>query len=330
MFNKNNEIEYLWLKIENLQRILNIRKSKRPNLFIPGAGKSGTSTLHELLQTHPDICMSSLKEPHFWTWPHFDTFLEQEFEEYAALFTEDECEYFGESSTGYMCFPNFIERIQKHYTTTPKFIFILRNPIDRAYSHYWWLRGTGSEDLSFREAFLNDFDIEPSEDHRLPEAHFKHYHQFGLYAKWLVRFYDAFGAKNIHVITTEQLKNNRIETVNSCFDFLGLEKISTIPDVESNQTQLLRFPKLYKYAKKLTWGDYKIKRMAKPFVPKFIRHALNTKMHHTVYKLTSTNKKYPPISEEDRQWLKGFYADDVAKLKELTQLRFSEWIDFTF
>ena len=316
-------------KIKKRDTTLIISKKNLPNLFIPGAGKSGTSTLHELLHAHPDICMSNLKEPHFWTWPHFDTFSDQEFEDYTHLFDDEERTYFGESSTGYMCFPNFIERIQQYYTATPKFIFILRNPIDRAYSHYWWLKGIGSEDLSFRDAFLHDFDVEPSEDHRLPEAHFKHYYQFGLYAKWLARFYDAFGAKNIHVITTEQLKDNRLEVLNSCFSFLELKTISAIPEVQSNQTQLLRFPKLYKYAKKLTWGDYKIKRMAKPFVPKFIRHTLNTKMYNTVYKLTSTNKKYPAISQDDRQWLKAFYKKDVTALKELTHQDFSVWTDFS-
>lgn len=42
-----------------------------PNLFIPGAAKSGTSTLHNLLDMHPDICMSKLKEPVYWDSPEF-------------------------------------------------------------------------------------------------------------------------------------------------------------------------------------------------------------------------------------------------------------------
>ena len=45
----------------------NFNHLKLPNLYIPGSGKSGTSTLHELLNEHPDICMSTRKEPHFWT-----------------------------------------------------------------------------------------------------------------------------------------------------------------------------------------------------------------------------------------------------------------------
>jgi len=301
---------------------------KLPNLFIPGAGKSGTSSLHELLNAHPEICMSTEKEPHFWTWPDFETFSQKEFDDYAALFENKNCAYIGESSTGYMCFPNFIERIQKHYSIPPKFIFIIRNPIDRIYSHYWWLKGLGSENLNLKEAVLKDFDIPPSENHRLEEANFKNYYQFGLYGKWIQRFYDAFGKENIHIISTESLNDDKIETLNSCFDFLDLENLEDIPDINSNKTVILKFPKLYKYAKKVTWGDYKFKKILKPFIPKPVRTALNKNFYNTVYKVTATNKTYPKITEAERKWLKELYAEDVKHLKLLTGKDFPEWKDF--
>ncbi len=301
---------------------------KLPNLYVPGAGKSGTSTLHELLNSHPEICMSTEKEPHFWTWPNFETFSQKEFEAYAALFGEKNCKYLGESSTGYMCFPNFIERIQKYATKVPKFIFILRNPIDRLYSHYWWLKGIGSEDLNLKDAVFKDLDIEPSEAYRLEEANFKNYYQFGLYGKWIQRFYESFGKENIHIVSTENLRDNKIETLNGCFAFLGLDNISHVPDIKSNKTVLLRFPKLYKYAKIITWGDYKLKKNAKPFVPKFIRTAINKNLYNSIYKLTATKKTYPKMSEEDRFWVKNLYEEDVKLLRKISGLTFEEWKDF--
>lgn len=178
-----------------------------PNLFIPGAGKSGTSSLHELLNQHPDICMSSVKEPHFWTRPNFKDYTKEDIDNYLKLFDKKEnAKYRGESSTGYMAFPRFINHIKKQYSNQPKFIFILKNPIDRCYSHYWWLKGMGSERKEFIKSVLFDIGIEPIHSSRLPEANYKNYFQFGLYGKWLGKFYANFENVNIKIITFESLK----------------------------------------------------------------------------------------------------------------------------
>ena len=100
-------------------------KFKLPNLYIPGAGKSGTSSLHEYLGKHPEICMSTIKEPHFWTSPNFKNYTKKDFNNYSKLFEGENNSYRGESSTGYMCFSEFKPRIKKHYKSSPKFIFIL-------------------------------------------------------------------------------------------------------------------------------------------------------------------------------------------------------------
>ena len=192
----------------------------KPNLFIPGAAKSGTSSLHLLLDFHPKICMSSIKEPHFWTKLDFDTYTEETHSNYAKLFNQKpDSIYFGESSTGYMVFPTFIKRIKEYYSNDPKFIFVLRNPVDRCYSHYWWLKGMGSEKLDLKSAFLKDLHIEPKPEVQLPEANYKCYYQYGLYSKWLKKFYENFDSKNIKIITHENLKVNRLKTLNECFEF---------------------------------------------------------------------------------------------------------------
>ena len=108
-----------------------IKEKKYPNLFIPGAAKSGTTSLHELLDLHPNISMSCVKEPHFWTRLEFENFTKKDIGNYLSLFDEKKnAKYRGESSTGYMVFPSFIEHLKQHYDSQPKFIFILRNPID--------------------------------------------------------------------------------------------------------------------------------------------------------------------------------------------------------
>ena len=99
-----------------------ITEDKLPNLFIPGAGKSGTSSLHQFLNTHPSISMSTIKEPHFWTNPNYDKYKLQDFETYLSLFNP-EIIYRGESSTGYLFFENFIENINTQDVHTFNFLF---------------------------------------------------------------------------------------------------------------------------------------------------------------------------------------------------------------
>ncbi|MBT8254827.1 MAG: hypothetical protein HKN00_13225 [Flavobacteriaceae bacterium] len=300
-----------------------------PNLFVPGAGKSGTSALHEYLDQHPKIGMSIKKEPHFWTRIDFSELTKTEHDAYLALFPdESNLVYRGESSTGYMLFPNFIEHIQTHYNNPPKFIFLLRNPVERCYSHYWWLKGMGSEKLPFKDAVLADFDLEPSPITKLPEANYKSYFQYGLYAKWLNRFYDAFGKENIKIICSEDLKEDPLHSLNECFRFLGLEPIEKIEEFNTNQTIIHRHSFLYKWAKRIAFNQSDIPRFIKKLTPKTMKHRIKTDLIPAVERFTSTDLSYPVMDEKDRKWLSQLYADDVVMLRSLTGMEFNKWADF--
>ena len=297
-----------------------------PNLFIPGAGKSGTSSLHEYLKQHPDIFMSEVKEPHFFS--HDSRFYNGR-EEYSKLFESAAgVRYRGESSTGYMAFPKVVERIKKEITR-PKFIFVLRNPIDRAYSHYRWLQGMGFEDASFKDALLRDWEEEPDLSRSIGPG-YKFYYQLGLYAKWLSRYLDMFGFNNIHIITTEALRTDPLGTLNSCFSFLGLHPLNSIQSVTVNKSVVLKYPRLYKTVIMFGSGyaGRGIIRTAKIVLSKGLRRNLTAAkagFFSSLKEYSSTNFSTQPLSNDLRKWLAGFYVDDVAKLREITKIAFREW-----
>ena len=95
-----------------------------PNLFIPGAAKSGTSTLHNLLDMHPDICMSKQKEAVYWNHEEFNSFNSKKKQWYSNLFYNKGVKCFGESTTSYMFYAKFIINIKTNYKASPKFILI--------------------------------------------------------------------------------------------------------------------------------------------------------------------------------------------------------------
>ncbi len=294
-----------------------------PNLFIPGAAKSGTTSLHQLLEQHPDINMSSIKEPVFWNTDTIE--IDERIDWYNNLFDNPQAKILGESTTSYMYYSNFISNIKQYYTAfEPKFIFILRNPIDRLYSHYWWMVGRGQESLSLEDAIQKDTTRDFEAYGYVPD----YYYHFGLYSKWLQEFFSNFKKEHIKIITTEALKHNPLQTLNACFEFLELKPLNEIKEITANQTEKLHFPKMHHFIKKTATGKYGFTKVAKYLLPKKTRTQIKGNLRNKTYFSKSIPFDYPKISSEQRQLIFNLYQDDVRQLKTMTNLSFSEWKDF--
>jgi len=295
-----------------------------PNLFIPGAAKSGTTTLHELLNLHPEISMSKVKEPVFWNNKKFEKYIEQDWLNYKKLFVE-KSKIYGESTTSYMYYNSFIENINKNYKKSPKFIFILRNPIDRYNSHFWWMKGLGLE----KNKIKNVLNIESRINFEEYDYYPKNYFQFGLYSKWIQRFIDNFGLENIKVITLEKLISNRLDTINSCFDFLGLKKLESIPEKTSNKTTRIKYSFLYHFIRKSSIGKMNYTKIGKIFLSNKSIDRIKNKLKDIITNWKTEEFEYEPLQSEHRNHLKDAgYFSDVEKLKEIFDYSFNEWKDF--
>ena len=295
-----------------------------PNLFIPGAAKSGTTTLHELLNLHPEISMSKVKEPVFWNNKKFEKYIEQDWLNYKKLFVE-KSKIYGESTTSYMYYNSFIENINKNYKKSPKFIFILRNPIDRYNSHFWWMKGLGLE----KNKIKNVLNIESQINFEEYDYYPKNYFQFGLYSKWIQRFIDNFGLENIKVITLEKLISNRLDTINSCFDFLGLKKLESIPEKTSNKTTRIKYSFLYHFIRKSSIGKMNYTKIGKIFLSNKSIDRIKNKLKDIITNWKTEEFEYEPLQSEHRHYLKDAgYFSDVEKLKEIFDYSFNEWKDF--
>src|SRR5262245_16436607 len=113
-----------------------------PNFFIVGAAKAGTTSLHAYLSAHPQVFMPALKEPHYFAdfelSPEFDNFMPviRDQPAYQDLFRGSQgSTAVGEASPSYLCDPAAAARI-KAAIPDAKIVISLRNPVDRAYSHY--------------------------------------------------------------------------------------------------------------------------------------------------------------------------------------------------
>jgi hypothetical protein len=293
-----------------------------PNLFIPGAAKSGTSSLHEYLNQHPDINMSKKKEPHFFC----DNRSDDEWKEYLDMF-DDKYVYNGESSTGYMLFNSVINRIEEKITGA-KFIFLLRNPIDRIISHYNWLEGIAAEDKTLLDAIKYDFDTEPNYHIHPVGPGYKNYYHWGLYYKYLKQFYKKIPAKQILIITTESLKNNPENTLNKCTDFLQLNRYEFDVSKKSNASVSVQHKRLYFFVNYVLSSN-KLVQKSYQLLPESLKNRIKDIKRKKVDTLVTASTAFEDKEKMNiRVELKKYYLEDVENLKNLLKYKFPEWKDF--
>ena len=138
-----------------------------PDFFVIGAARSGTTSLYRYLCEHPDMFMSPMKDTNFLCadaeWSRWFKYVTPSLDEYSALFAAASAEkVVGESSVSYLPHPPVADRIRS-LVPNARLIAILREPAERAYSDFVWLRARGlRHPRSFREVV--DAEIEGAPD----------------------------------------------------------------------------------------------------------------------------------------------------------------------
>ncbi len=205
------------------------------NLVVPGAAKSGTSSLHEYLDHHPMISMSSDKEPHFFC--RDDLYCEGA--DFHNEFFDDRSgtRYFGESSTGYLPWPPAAERVASDLCE-PRAIFILRHPVERCFSHYRWRVRLGLERRSFLDAVRTDgYGFHPDRPDRFG---YRAYLEFSNYSKHCPIWESALGPENCLFLSTDELRRDQQSVMARCFRFLGLPDVDAADKMDTkNETDAL-------------------------------------------------------------------------------------------
>jgi hypothetical protein len=205
------------------------------NLVIPGAAKSGTSSLHSLLDQHPDLNMSKPKEPQ-----HFshDELYRGGAEAHNALFKSDQAyRYHGESSQCYMVHSHAMMRI-KERLVSPKIIFVLRDPIDRLWSQYRWNYRRAVERAPLMQALAERGDDTGYNFNPAIRMYQENggYLAFSRYSHWIPLWRETFGGDNVLVLRTEDLQTDPMGTLGKCFDFLDVAPFDITVQPRRNQT----------------------------------------------------------------------------------------------
>lgn len=213
-----------------------------PNLFIVGAAKAGTTSLYRYLGRHPDIFMSPVKEPHFFSQIEPDPKLASFFpvvkdgNAYLALFARGRDKPVrGEASTSYLSHPDVALSI-KAVSPDARIVIMLRDPISRAYSNYWNNVREGFETRTFEQAIAEEREGDAG---RWGVSSL--YIDCGVYADRTARYLDVFG-EHVLVLFFEEFVEETREHLTRTLAFIGVEP-STLDGIDLDTHNAFALPK---------------------------------------------------------------------------------------
>jgi hypothetical protein len=202
------------------------------NFLIAGTQRGGTTTLREFLFDHPDVCMSAKKELHFFDDDRFWRNDPPDYAPYHAAFKPGPSHrLLGEATPIYMYWKPALPRIRE-YNPAMKLIMILRDPAERAYSHWNFERQAGRESLPFREALA----AEPARTRTALPAQLRNesYIQRGMYAGQLDEIWRFFPRTQTLVLRFEDLTRATRPLCIEVARFLGIRPFAPAREVVAN------------------------------------------------------------------------------------------------
>lgn len=201
--------------------------------FVLGAAKCGTTSVHRYLDQHPEVCMSEPKEPTFF---EFDREFEQGVEWYRRrYFSHYQGErWCGDARQRNLFLPWVPPRIHRQFPRA-KLIVLVRNPVERAHSHYWHNVRHDREPLSFSDAVYEDVRrirsgrrLRTSAERRRyqeeadPSGLYRTYLDSGYYAEQIQRYLEEYSRDRLRVVVYQSLVESPATVCRELFAFLDV------------------------------------------------------------------------------------------------------------
>lgn len=312
-----------------------------PNFFIVGAPKAATTFLYESLQQHPQVYMSPLKEPNYFASEMRPEYFPEEararvarqmreikaylrgdmrekrfggfvtsWEDYLKLFRAASSEVaIGEASPSYLWSRTAAQNIASHLPHA-RIIINLRNPIERAFSHYLHQVTEGLTNLTFRqtiEASLRALHGPFAVERTLLE--------FGHYCGQIERYQKEFPREQIHISLYDDLEHSPVALMENLLTFLGVD-----PDIRLDASRRHLEPRI----PKLNGMAYFLKRARLwPHLRKLLPQPLGPRLRSALLR----SRRSLVMDPADRAFLKEYYHGEIESLAALLGRDLSSWLD---
>ena len=301
-----------------------------PNFLVGGPPKCASTSLYFYLKQHPEIFMSLVKQTRFFS-ENYNKGTDFYVKTYFSGIRNEKMA--GEATPGYFLFPFVAERIY-NFNPHMKFIFCLRNPVERAFSGWNMRVSNGTEKLSFRDALKENLKQRESEKflseptakewketkdhHKVDHTGYRVYVEGSLYAFNLKHYYNFFDPSQVKIIFLDSLKKDFHGTMKSIFSFLGVDDNFIVQNTEQQNTS--------KTGKVKSLGPIlrKVKKLSRSFsglLPK----SMKKKMLDTMFTKSSAEGSKAKLTPEDREFAYQVFKDDIAELEQLLNIDLDHW-----
>ncbi len=299
-----------------------VKNGRKPDFIIIGSMKAGTTTLYQHLTAHPQVFRCRYKEPQFFS---RDNVYQRGFDWYESIFADAQDDQIcGEASTCYTRWPHFgnvAERIHA-YAPNVKLIYLMRHPVERAYSHYKYdMEGrflSGEKPIiSFEDALEEKSLIINASNYMM---------QIQQYIKY-------FSRDQLLLLTFDDLRDYREHVVNSTFAFIGV-------DPKTPLTEDISIENASGTATKLRKADMFVSRVRHSrvlsglidLVPKKIRliirqNFVESALSYAVVKsdIEDFQRQLTPLTKKTRKYLLGVFSNPTKDLECFIGKELPDW-----
>ncbi|MCW5878669.1 MAG: sulfotransferase [Anaerolineales bacterium] len=294
---------------------------RKPDFFIVGAPKCGTTALREYLSSHPEIFMPDRELLYFGSDLMSRSRKKKTLEWYLRYFSDWNGEpRVGEKSVWYFYSQMAPEEI-KTFSPDARIIIMLRNPVERMYSHYYQLFYTGEEDIDDFETALKA-EPERKMGQRIPPLNTMRqklfYRDNARYAPNLQRYLKVFGSEQLHIIIYDDLKLHPKKMYMSALKFLDVNPYFQIEHRVVNANKRLRNASLRNLTRKPPiWAS----NIAQRLLPSGIR----SRLRPMIKRFNTVKEHRPPMSTSLHMQLQEELLPDVEQVSRLLGRDLTHW-----
>ncbi|MGB3536453.1 MAG: sulfotransferase domain-containing protein [Microcoleaceae cyanobacterium] len=297
----------------------------QPNFIIIGAAKSGTTTLYEYLCRHRQVYMSLPKEPDFFS---LDSNYARGIDWYRSLFASAQSDQIcGEASTTYSRLQQHPKTIERLVDVLPnaKLIYIMRHPVDRAYSFYTY-RFKGSQQNAEFLAARNELVTARTFEQAIEQN--SEFIDSSYYLYQINKYLEYYPKESFLFLLMEDLIHQPEEEIKKICDFIGVDStINLMPEGEIVANQAGDQPEWY-VRQQLTSGFKSIPgaSLVKNLLPQAVKDTAYETIKSLKYKQWKSEQYMPPpMRPETRQNLLEQFKQPNQQLAEFLGRDLSHW-----
>jgi hypothetical protein len=295
---------------------------RRPDFFIVGAPKSGTTAMYEYLSAHPDIFMSPVKEPNY-----FGSDIERRrtprisLDEYLALFADARnAKRVGEASVRYLHSTNAAREIAE-FNADARAIIMLRYPPDMMYAMHSELLFLGAEDIDdFGEALEAEHDR--LQGRRIPAGANKPaallYRASARYSEQVERYFDALGRQRVLVIIYDDFRRDVAAEYAQTLRFLDVDAAFTPAFRVVNANKQVR-------SRTITRLVSNPPRVVSAAARRLLPATARRRVFRSALALNASAKERRPMDPNLRRKLRTEFAPEIRRLETLLGRELPEW-----